>query len=121
MWIQYLWSAWTTYHRCRKVDILISIYHYLANTIILDDPRLPSLRDPPVRLASHPFIVEKDGEMPQGSTPRTSQPVSRHQTPVPFESRTSSPLPTSSFPPYITADDLHSSTPEPIKVIRSKK
>jgi AP-3 complex subunit delta-1 len=30
-------------------------------------------------------------------------------------------MPTSSFPPYITADDLRTSTPEPIKVIRSKK
>jgi len=74
-----------------------------------DDPRLPSLRDPPDRLASQLFVVEKEGEMPQGSTP------------IPFESRTSSPLPTSSASPYTTVDDLHSGTPEPIKVMRSKK
>lgn len=85
----------------------------------LDDSRLPSLRAPPVRLASQPFIVEKDGEMPQAATPRSSQPVSRHQTPVPLEEPSSQP--TSSFPPYITANDLRTNTPEPIKVMRSKK
>ena len=85
----------------------------------LDDPRLPSLRDPPVRLATQPFIVEKDGEMPQGS--RLLQPISRHQTPIPLENRATEPPATSSFPPYVTADDLRTGTPEPIKVIRSKK
>lgn len=59
--------------------------------------------------------------MPQGGTPQYSQTVSRRQTPVPFESRTSSPMPPSSIPPYFTADDLRTGTPEPIKVMRSKK
>jgi AP-3 complex subunit delta len=80
-----------------------------------DDPRLPSLRDPPARLASQSFVVEKDGEMPDSTTPQSSQTVSRHRT---FEPPT---IPTSPFPPYITADDLRTGTPEPIKVVRSKK
>jgi AP-3 complex subunit delta-1 len=92
----------------------------ITDASILDDPRLPSLRDPPGWLASQPFVVEKEGEMPQGGSPGSSQAVSRHQTPVPFE-RTSSPLPTSAIPPYITSDDLRTGTPEPIKVMRSKK
>lgn len=64
-------------------------------------------------------MVEKDGEMPD-ETPRSSQPVSRRQTPAPLDGKSSS-HPAVSSQPHTTVDDTRPRTPEPIKVVRSKK
>jgi len=77
-----------------------------------EESRLPSLRDPTYRLSSQSFVIDKDGEMPEGvvlsppqrETPPVGTPTSR----------------ASSFPPY-EEDPTRSSTPEPIKVTRAKK
>jgi AP-3 complex subunit delta-1 len=73
--------------------------------------------------SSHSFIVDKDGEMPENAV----TPPTLHTSPNAYQempSRVGSPprFPHSrSFPPYEAADDMPTSGPEPIKVVRSKK
>ncbi|KIJ07920.1 hypothetical protein PAXINDRAFT_139610 [Paxillus involutus ATCC 200175] len=92
-----------------------------------EEPRLFALRASASRSAPHHFVVEKEGEMPEGvvSTPprQESAPVSRQQTPSLFD-RISTPPPTlPSFYQYEVPEEDHTrtSTPEPIKVTRVKK
>ncbi|EGN93647.1 hypothetical protein SERLA73DRAFT_97586 [Serpula lacrymans var. lacrymans S7.3] len=85
-----------------------------------EEPRLPSLRNQPPRSTPSRFIVQKDGEMPQSAvvTPQPSTPSSRRPTPSPFDRPTT---PLTSFQPYEVPDEPRASTPDPIKVVRSKK
>lgn len=64
------------------------------------------------------FVVERDGEMPSNATPSTVMDTSSSPT-----VRGSLPkfAHLSSIAPYETPDDTRMSTPEPIKVVRSKK
>ncbi|KAF5356245.1 hypothetical protein D9756_003712 [Leucocoprinus leucothites] len=73
--------------------------------------------------SSDMFVVDRDGEMPENAILRAAPvtntssgqatPVASASLPKPFH--------LSSFPPYETPDDTRTSTPEPIKVVRSKK
>ncbi|RDB29294.1 AP-3 complex subunit delta-1 [Hypsizygus marmoreus] len=87
--------------------------------------QLPSLKAAPRFFSATEFVIDREGEMPEGAivTPRNSTPVSRQQTPIPSESRVPTPPRLSSFPQYEVPDDdgLRTSTPEPIKVTRTKK
>lgn len=92
-----------------------------------EEPRLFALRSDTSRSAPPRFVVEKQGEMPDGvvSEPpprQASAPVSRQQTPSLFD-RISTPPPTlPSFQQYEVPDeDARASTPEPIKVTRARK
>lgn len=71
------------------------------------------------------FVVEREGEMPESSVSQAMtamHPNSGQATPI---ASASGSLPKSahlsSFPSYETPDDTRTSTPEPIKVVRSKK
>ncbi|KAJ7657986.1 Ap3d1 protein [Mycena rosella] len=77
-----------------------------------DSHMLPSLRSD---YTPSSFAIDRDGEMPEGAVV-----PSRTITPVPRESRASTPMMTS-FPQYEVADEGRTSTPEPIKVTRPKK
>ncbi|TFK42007.1 Ap3d1 protein [Crucibulum laeve] len=87
--------------------------------------RLPSLRATSQTFSSEAYVIEKNGEMPEGAVPsrQSYTPISRQSTPVYSEN----PAPTlpqlSSFPAYEVPEDIatRTSTPEPIKVTRSKK
>ncbi|KAI9570124.1 adaptin N terminal region-domain-containing protein [Boletus coccyginus] len=91
-----------------------------------EEPRLFALRSETSRSAPPRFVVEKQGEMPEGvvlEPPRQeSAPVSRQHTPSLFD-RVSTPPPTlPSFQQYeVPDDDTRASTPEPIRVTRAKK
>ncbi|KAF8131643.1 adaptin N terminal region-domain-containing protein [Boletus edulis] len=91
-----------------------------------EEPRLFALRNDTSRSAPPNFVVEKEGEMPEGvvsEPPREeSAPAFRHPTPGLFD-RISTPPPTlPSFHQYDVPDeDTRASTPEPIKVTRAKK
>ncbi|KAK7040144.1 AP-3 complex subunit delta [Paramarasmius palmivorus] len=95
------------------------------------DPQPSSiLRADSPRANPEPYVIEKVGEMPEGASlpilspqPTSSRPSSkstpRQGTPV------ASPIPSriSSFPQYEVPgeEDARASTPEPVKVVRSKK
>ncbi|KAJ3570630.1 hypothetical protein NP233_g4273 [Leucocoprinus birnbaumii] len=69
------------------------------------------------------FVVDRDGEMPENAILRptpTTNPSSGQATPIASGSLPK-PAHLSSFPQYETPDDTRTSTPEPIKVVRSKK
>ncbi|KAF8215817.1 adaptin N terminal region-domain-containing protein [Mycena galopus ATCC 62051] len=84
----------------------------------VDDSRIPSLKDDYTPPSS--YVIDRDGEMPDGAvvpslvplpvTPGTMTPLSRTGTPI-----------ISSFPQYEVEDEVRTSTPEPIKVTRTKK
>ncbi|TFY81023.1 hypothetical protein EWM64_g2988 [Hericium alpestre] len=85
--------------------------------------RLSSLlRDPPSMACSEVFVIEKEGEMPEGAItppPPQSQPASKPMTPI--RNGTPSTL-VPSFAEYVTEDEIpRIGTPEPIKVTRAKK
>ncbi|KAF9453879.1 Ap3d1 protein [Macrolepiota fuliginosa MF-IS2] len=85
--------------------------------------RRPFLRTAMQEFSSDAFVVERDGEMPGNPISRTTAtatPSSGRGTPITSGSLPK-PVHLSSFPPYETPDDLRTSTPEPIKVVRSKK
>lgn len=90
------------------------------------EPRLFALKSNSARSTPPRFVVEKEGEMPEGATPTPPQshsaPITRQQTPSLFE-RVSTPPPVlPSFQQYeVPEDEPRSSTPEPIKVTRAKK
>lgn len=87
------------------------------------DNRLPSLRALAHPYPAQSFVIEKDGEMPEGALDRPSPPTSHPQTPTPAQSKAPTPLPASSFPHYdeVVDDVTRTSTPDPIKVTRPKK
>ncbi|KAJ7204362.1 adaptin N terminal region-domain-containing protein [Mycena pura] len=81
-----------------------------------DDSRVfPSLRDD---YTPSSFTIDRDGEMPEGAVI-----PSRTMTPTPALRESNTPTRMmASFPQYEVEDDeVRTSTPEPIKVIRSKK
>ena len=69
------------------------------------------------------FIVERDGEMPSNVKPSTV--IAANASSDLASSTAGGSLPKfarlSSFTPYETPDEPRTSTPEPIKVVRSKK
>ncbi|KAF7784263.1 hypothetical protein Agabi119p4_428 [Agaricus bisporus var. burnettii] len=73
--------------------------------------------------SSRSFVVDKDGEMPENAvTPPNlpSSPNAYQEMPSRVESPPQFPQ-SRSFPSYEIEDDTPASTPEPIKVVRSKK
>lgn len=89
----------------------------------LPDPRLPSLRESSNLPSHEPFIIEKDGEMPEGAI-STSASSSRRHTPALPELSAPTPLRVTSFPEYeVPGEDgsTRTSTPDAIKVTRAKK
>jgi len=92
-----------------------------------EEPRLFALRSDTSRSMPPHFVVEKEGEMPEGVVVseghrQESAPASLPRSPGFFD-RISTPPPTlPSFQQYEVADeDARASTPEPIKVTRAKK
>ncbi|KAJ7459062.1 adaptin N terminal region-domain-containing protein [Mycena galericulata] len=84
----------------------------------VDDRRtLPSLREDSTPSSS--FVIDRDGEMPDGAVPPSPVPTGTI-TPVSQGSSTPSRMVTS-FPQYEVVDEVRTSTPEPIKVTRPKK
>uniref|UniRef100_A0A0W0GBD1 AP-3 complex subunit delta n=1 Tax=Moniliophthora roreri TaxID=221103 RepID=A0A0W0GBD1_MONRR len=86
-------------------------------------PSLPTLRNESPQATPEPYFIDKVGEMPEGAAVPSPRPTfsstSRQITP------TASPIPSrlSSFPQYDVPgeSDTRASTPEPVKVVRSKK
>lgn len=90
------------------------------------EPRLFALKSSSARSSSPRFVVEKEGEMPEGAipTPPLSQsaPITRQQTPSLFERISTPPPILPSFQQYdVPGNDARASTPEPIKVTRVKR
>ncbi|KAJ7597757.1 adaptin N terminal region-domain-containing protein [Mycena floridula] len=79
----------------------------------LSDTHLPKLREATYGYSSEPFVIEKDGEMPEVMAP--SAPVSGQVTP----DRTGLGPRISSFPEYEVLEEVVS--PQPIQVTRTKK
>jgi len=79
------------------------------------------LRDSASIIPSEPFVVDKNGEMPEGATP----PPSLNPDPDPpmvSRSLDTTPQVLSSFPAYVVEDEIpRAKTPEPTKVKRTKK
>ncbi|GLB43563.1 putative part of the AP-3 complex, an adaptor-related complex which is not clathrin-associated [Lyophyllum shimeji] len=85
---------------------------------------LPALKVSSQQFSSTSYAIVRDGEMPEGAVApaQSSAPTSGQHTPVPHESRTSTPSRLSPFPSYEVPDDVdRPSTPDPIKVTRVKK
>ncbi|KAK0209103.1 adaptin N terminal region-domain-containing protein [Desarmillaria ectypa] len=82
------------------------------------DPLIPTLRTlPEASLGS--VVIDKDGEMPEGAVVKSAPPTPRS---ISTPSRGTPPPQIPSFPQYdVPEDDPRMSTPEPIKVMRSKK
>ncbi|TFK68252.1 Adaptor protein complex AP-3 delta subunit [Pluteus cervinus] len=89
----------------------------------IHDNRLPSLKPLPISSSVTQFVIEKEGEMPAGAVfpLLSSSPASRPQTTEPVL-HLAAPVPLSSFPQYEVPDDIaRTVTPEPVKVVRTKK
>jgi AP-3 complex subunit delta-1 len=83
-------------------------------------PTLPSLRTTSRSFVAEPFVIDREGEMPDAAV-RPQSEASRQQTPALPEGKTSPPQ-MSSFPAYEVVDDaVRTSTPDPIKVTSKKK
>ncbi|KAG6817562.1 hypothetical protein H0H87_006939 [Tephrocybe sp. NHM501043] len=84
---------------------------------------LPVLKMASKEFSTTSFVIDREGEMPEGAVASkpASGPVSRQESPIPGENDVSIPARLSSFPPYEVPDDVRTSTPEPIKVTRTKK
>lgn len=69
------------------------------------------------------FVVERDGEMPSNATPSTVIAANASSDLAILTASGSLPKVAhlSSFTPFETPDEPRTSTPEPIKVVRSKK
>ncbi|KAF9011132.1 Ap3d1 protein [Cyathus striatus] len=83
----------------------------------------PSLRAASQAFSAQQFVVDRDGEMPEGSpvpAKLASTPVSRQQTPTVLGSPAQTST-LSSFPAYDVSEEERTNTPEPIKVTRTKK
>ncbi|KAI6133633.1 adaptin N terminal region-domain-containing protein [Pisolithus thermaeus] len=90
------------------------------------EPRLFALKSSSARSSSPRFVVEKEGEMPEGAmlTPPQSHsaPITRQQTPSLFERISTPPPILPSFQQYdVPESDVRASTPEPIKVTKAKR
>lgn len=95
----------------------------LADTFCsAEEPRLFALRSDMSRSAPPRFVVDKEGEMPEGIVPEAPRQASAPASRGLFD-RISTPPPTlPSFQQYEVPDeDTRASTPEPIKVTRAKK
>jgi len=87
------------------------------------EPKLPSM----LLASATPtppefFVIDKDGEMPEGFVP--SPTLLQHPKPSlsPPPGRSIPDPPVSLFPQYVVDDDIpRTGTPEPIKVTRAKK
>jgi len=90
-----------------------------------EEPQYPSLlRESATVFSSEPFVVDKNGEMPEGAVP--PPPSSRRPPspapPVATRSTDTAPQLLSSFPAYVVDEEIpRARTPEPIKVKRTKK
>ncbi|KAF8240817.1 Ap3d1 protein [Tricholoma matsutake] len=86
-------------------------------------PRLPVLRATSQSFSAEPFVIDREGEMPNTAIQtQTSVEASRRQTPVLQGSETAPPPRISSFPAYEVPDDVvRTSTPDPIRVASRKK
>ena len=125
----YRLSVLTISHHYHKVSTSDNLASYLKLTLLFIDkvsePQYPSLlRDSASIVPSEPFVVDKNGEMPDGATPPPPALTPDPNPPVPpMVSRS---LDTthvlSSFPAYVVEDEIpRTRTPEPIKVKRTKK
>ncbi|KAF9245651.1 adaptin N terminal region-domain-containing protein [Melanogaster broomeanus] len=109
------------------VDDIDSIPVVRLDDLSKEEPRLFALRSHTSRSAPSRFVVDKEGEMPEGvvSTPprQESAPISRQQTPGLFDRISTPPPSLPSFQQYEVPEEDHTrtSTPEPIKVTRAKK
>ncbi|KAH9996509.1 hypothetical protein BJV77DRAFT_1065737 [Russula vinacea] len=86
------------------------------------ETQFPSLlRDSASVIPSEPFVVDKNGEMPEGATsPPSSKPDP--SPPMVTSSIDTAPQMLSSFPAYVVDEEIpRTKTPEPIKVKRTKK
>ena len=84
------------------------------------DTRLKSLRTSSQNFSSEQFVIDRDGEMPQGARPLTPSAIPLPHTP----NRSVTPtIPLTSFPQYEAPGDevVRTGTPEPVKVVRPKK
>jgi len=94
---------------------LIPVVHLEDMPPIPHVERLPSLRTPLQTFSSESFVIDKDGEMPEGAVVRLSQPATssdRSATPTHLTS-----LPVSDYSGILP----RSQTPDPITVVRTKK
>ncbi|TFY71813.1 hypothetical protein EVG20_g1192 [Dentipellis fragilis] len=85
---------------------------------------LPTLlRNPSPVSRSEPFVIDKDGEMPEGAIFVPLPPSRQTSTPAtPLRNGTPSAPPPPAFPEYVTEDEIpRAGTPELIKVTRVKK
>ncbi|KAF7307227.1 AP-3 complex subunit delta [Mycena indigotica] len=93
----------------------------------IDDSHLPTLRAEAVPSHHVAYTIDRDGEMPAGAV--SPQPTSTREgshtstrATTPALTGSSTPSYVSSFPQYDVPDaDVRTSTPEPIKVTRTKK
>jgi AP-3 complex subunit delta-1 len=81
---------------------------------VLVESRLPSLRTTSQTFSSQPFVVDKDGEMPEGAVMSLPQPALT-------SGPSTTPAQLISFPPSDYPDTPRSQTPDPITVMRTKK
>ena len=85
--------------------------------------KLPSLRATSQTFYSEAFVVEREGEMPDGTVAQRPHPFS-HSTNILTPSSSTGDPTTSSFPSYQLSGNPSSNSlaaPEPIKVVRPKK
>jgi AP-3 complex subunit delta len=122
------WCVWKICHLYYLVCYLFLIRRLLTKQSKEDSTaRKPILRAtaPEFTSSSNTFLVEREGEMPENAVPQTTVESTSHTGSgrgTPFNSGSlPKPAHLSSFPPYETVDDTRTNTPEPIKVVRSKK
>jgi hypothetical protein len=121
--IPYRLSVSTTSHHCHMVRSTIVSYPWSDLASKVAETVYPSLlRDSASVTPSEPFVVEKDGEMPEGTTP---PPPILQPPPAPPMATRSTDVATqmfSSFPANVVDEQIpRTRTPEPIKVKRVKK
>jgi hypothetical protein len=105
----FIWKTCLLYPMVRVLPI--SPHLWLLNCVNLIESRLPSLRTTSQTFSLQPFVVDKDGEMPEGYAADHSRPSSGPSTnPPQFTSF-------AGLPRYPT----RSQTPDPITVMRTKK
>jgi hypothetical protein len=120
MSIPYQSSVWMTSHHCHKVrTITFFVPHVgLTTTTKATETRYPSLlRDFATVVTSEPFVVDKNGEMPEVAIEPSSL-----NPPIRTHSINASSGVLSSSSAYVMDEQIpRTGTPEPIKVKRTKK
>jgi len=97
-------------------ESLTNISHLFLSCVNLIESRLPSLRTTTQTFSLQSFVVDKDGEMPEGVT------VMSLSQPAPTSGPSTNPAQFTSFPLTDNADTPpRSQTPDPITVMRTKK